>query len=101
LGLQGWGGTASARVLLWGHHLFGVLIDTQAAELQLSQTDAWSSAASLDELQHGLPKRLAILHTEAYKDLMGFFALCATNRGFHVETFTSLHRAVAWLTPEI
>jgi hypothetical protein len=79
---------------------FDIVLDTRKAESEMSVTDLWQLAAELsDNFRKAFSRsvRTAILCPEQRFDPAGFFALCAQNRGFQVNAFTSFADAYEWL----
>lgn len=75
----------------------GILIDTRKATPNLSTTDLWLLANHLASYGRTFHRKTAVLATQESSDLVGFFKLCANNRGFPVSTFTDYDEAMSWL----
>jgi len=78
----------------------GILIDTRKAQSRLSSSDLWYLAAQLSKLGKTFSRKTALLCPRERFDRVGFFALCAQNRGFLVNVFTSFEDAIEWLMAE-
>ena len=78
----------------------GILIDTRKAQSGLSASDLWYLAAQLSKLGEAFSRKTALLCPRERFDRVGFFALCAQNRGFLVNVFTSFEDAIEWLIAE-
>jgi len=78
----------------------GILIDTRKAESGMSSSDLWYLAAQLSKLGKSFSRKTALLCPRERFDRVGFFALCAQNRGFLVNVFTSFEDAIEWLMAE-
>jgi hypothetical protein len=76
---------------------FEVLIDTRRLVGSLSATDLWSLAEKLAKFRSSFARRTAILCPLEKFDRSRFFALCAENRGFNIQAFTSYEEAMEWL----
>ena len=82
---------------------YDVVLDTRKVQSEMSATDLWDLAAelsqSLTKVFAHLLKTVVICPVERF-DHAKFFALCAQNRGFRVQAFTSLHDAWEWLVAD-
>lgn len=78
----------------------GILIDTRKAQSGMSSSDLWYLAAQLSKLGQAFSRKTALLCPRERFDRVGFFALCAQNRGFLVNVFTSFEDAIEWLMSE-
>ena len=78
----------------------GILIDTRKAQSRMSASDLWYLAAQLSKLGEAFSRKTAVLCPRERFDRVGFFALCAQNRGFLVNVFTSFEDAIEWLMAE-
>lgn len=76
---------------------YEVLLDTRKTKSVMSITDLWYLAAELSNLGKAYYRKTAVLCPIENFDQAGFFALCATNRGFRVKAFTSFEEAIEWL----
>jgi len=76
---------------------YDIVLDTRRAHVQLSATELWYLAAELSNLRKPTSRRAAVLCPLRDFDTAAFFALCAQNRGFRVEAFTSFEDAMEWL----
>lgn len=76
---------------------FEVLVDTRRVTGSLSATDLWSLAEKLVRFRSSFAHRTAILCPLEKFDRSRFFALCAENRGFNIQAFTSYEEAMEWL----
>ena len=74
-----------------------ILIDTRNTEANMSASDLWHLAASLEERRRAFGGKTAVLCPTHRFDQAGFFALCAQNRGFRIRAFTSYEEAIEWL----
>lgn len=79
---------------------YDILLDTRQAQSELSVVDLWHLAA---ELNHHFcqavrrPIKTAVLCPPVRFNSAEFLALCAQNRGFQVNAFTSFELAYEWL----
>jgi hypothetical protein len=85
---------ASASAGLADHRIF---VDTRHVESVLSVGDLWYLASELSKGGKTYLKKTAVLCPLEAFDSAGFFAICAQNRGYPVEAFTSFEEAVEWL----
>ena len=76
---------------------FDILIDTRDAVSTLSATDLWFLADRLRKYPKAFAGRTAILCLDERFDHAAFFALCAENKGFEMQAFTSYEDAMNWL----
>jgi hypothetical protein len=76
---------------------YDVFLDVRKTQLELSIADLWYLASELSNLRKALSRKTAVLCPLEQFDYAGFFALCAQNRGFHVNAFTSFEAAIEWL----
>ena len=76
---------------------FEVLVDTRRVVGSLSATDLWTLAEKLARFRPSFARRIAILCPLEKFDHSRFFALCAENRGFNIQAFTSYEEAMEWL----
>ena len=74
-----------------------ILLDTRQAQSELSATDLWYLAAELISFRKALSRKTAVLCPRGRFDHAAFFALCAQNKGFRVQAFTSFEKAMEWL----
>ena len=74
-----------------------IILDTRKAQSAMSASDLWSLAAELSNLGKAFSRKTAIICPRERFDRVGFFALCAQNRGFLVNVFTSFEDAIEWL----
>jgi hypothetical protein len=65
-----------------------------------SPTDLWHLAAGLSRRHTAFPGKIAVLCRLSGSGQGAFFALCAQNRGFSVNAFTSFEDAFDWLTAD-
>jgi hypothetical protein len=78
---------------------FHILIDTRKAQSsKLSVVDLWHLAGELSDHGKAFLRKTAVLCPAERFDRAKFFALCAANRGFRVESFISFEEAMEWLT---
>jgi hypothetical protein len=77
---------------------FQIILDTRKAPSHLSVVDLWQLASELSEHGKAFQRKTAVLCPPERFDRAKFFALCAANRGFRVEAFTSFEEAIDWLT---
>ena len=76
---------------------YEVLVDTRRVTGSLSATDLWTLAQQLVRFRTTFAHRTAILCPLEKFDHSRFFALCAENRGFNIQAFTSYEEAIEWL----
>ena len=79
---------------------YDVVLDTRNARSELTVPDLWHLASTLSDSfrkAFSRPLKTAVLCPADRFDQAGFFALCAENRGFHVQAFTSVADAYEWL----
>jgi len=76
---------------------YEVLVDTRRVTGSLSATDLWTLAEKLAKFRENFAHRTAILCPLEKFDRSRFFALCAENRGFNIQAFTSYEEAMEWL----
>jgi hypothetical protein len=76
---------------------YDIILDTRKAQSELSANDLWYLAAELGEHREAFSRKAAILCPLERFDQAEFFALCAHNRGFQVNAFTSFGDAMEWL----
>lgn len=74
-----------------------ILLDTRQALSALSAADLWFLAAELISFRKALSRKTAVLCPLERFDHAAFFALCAQNKGFKVQAFTSFEKAMEWL----
>lgn len=74
-----------------------ILVDTRHAQVAMSITDLWYLASELSNSSKTFSRKTAVLCPLEGFDKAGFFALCAQNRGFPVNAFTSFEDAIEWL----
>jgi hypothetical protein len=79
---------------------YEILVDTRKAQSGMSVSDLWFLAAQLSKLGKAFSRKTAVLCPRERFDRVGFFALCAQNRGFLVNIFTSFEDAIEWLMAE-
>jgi len=79
---------------------YEIILDTREAQPEMSITDLWYLAAELSNLREAFSRKTAVLCPLEGFNHAGFFALCAQNRGFQVQPFTSFEDAINWLTQE-
>ena len=79
---------------------YNILIDTRKAQSKMSASDLWYLASQLNKLGKAFSRKTALLCPRERFDRAGFFALCAQNRGFLVNVFTSFEDAMEWLMAE-
>ena len=76
---------------------YEIILDTRKARSVMSAIDLWYLAAELSRLRETFSRKTAVLCPLEEFDQAEFFALCAKNRGFQVQAFTSLKDALEWL----
>ncbi len=76
---------------------FEVLVDTREVSGRLSANDLWALTEKLVRLRESFARRTAILCPLERFDHARFFALCAENKGFNIQAFTSYEDAMEWL----
>jgi len=74
-----------------------IILDTRKVQLAMSETDLWYLATELISHPKAFLRKMAVLCPLTDFNLAGFFALCAQNRGFNIQAFTSFEDAVEWL----
>lgn len=77
-----------------------ILIDTRKAQSRMSASTHRYLADQLRKLAKVFPRKTALLCPSERIDPARFFALCAKNRGFLVNVFTSFEDAIEWLMAE-
>ena len=85
---------ADASAGLEGFH---VLVDTRRVSEGLTATELWYLADRLAHYRRTFGNKTAILCPVERFDHSRFFALCAENKGFNVQAFTSYEDAMEWL----
>jgi len=79
---------------------YHIILDTRKAHSVISVTDLWYLAAELSnnfrKTNFRTPKTAVLCPLDRF-DYAEFFALCAQNRGFLVNAFTSFEDAYEWL----
>ena len=86
---------ASATATLDAHE---ILLDMRHARSELSASDLWHLAAELSRCPDAFPGKIAVVCRHSGQ--AAFFALCAQNRGFPVNAFTSFEDAVEWFSAD-
>ncbi len=79
---------------------YKIILDVRKTQSELSITDLYYLAAELNDLRKAFSRKTAVLCPLEGFDNAGFFALCAENRGFRINTFTSYEDAIEWLIEE-
>ena len=74
-----------------------IILDTRKAQSAMSASDLWALASELSKLGKAFSRKTAVICPRERFDRVGFFALCAQNRGFLVNVFTSFEDAMEWL----
>ena len=74
-----------------------LLIDTRRAHGMLGAADLWFLADRLVKYRGTFERKTAVLCPTEKFDRARFFALCAENKGFNVQAFTSYEDAMEWL----
>jgi hypothetical protein len=85
---------ADAGAGLEGYH---VLVDTRRTTGALTAVELWHLADKLAHYRRTFGNKTAILCPVEKFDHSRFFALCAENKGFNVQAFTSYEDAMEWL----
>ena len=85
---------AAATTPLINHQ---IILDTRKAQSEMTITDLYNLTLELSQHCQAFSQKLAVLCPRIRFDQIGFFALCAKNRGFQVQGFTSFEDAVEWL----
>ena len=78
---------------------FHVILDTRKAQSGLNETDLWYLASELSNKFREVsqsPRMAALCPLERFNQA-DFFALCAKNRGFNINAFTSFEDAYEWI----
>jgi hypothetical protein len=76
---------------------YDILLDTRKAHVRMNAIDLWHLAAELSKIYQPYNRKIAVLCPVEEFDNAAFFALCAQNRGFRVNAFTSFEDAIEWL----
>src|SRR5947207_15116561 len=76
---------------------YEVLVDIREVSGRLSASDIWMLTEKLVRLRESFARRTAILCPLERFDHARFFALCAENKGFNIQAFTSSEDAMEWL----
>jgi hypothetical protein len=76
---------------------YGIILDDRKAQLAMSINDLYRLAVELSNFRDAFSRKTAVLCPLEHFDQVGFFALCAQNRGFPVKAFTSFEDAIEWL----
>jgi hypothetical protein len=78
---------------------FHVILDTRKAQSGLNEIDLWYLASELSNSFREVAKspRMAVLCPVERFNQADFFALCAKNRGFNINAFTSFEDAYEWI----
>jgi hypothetical protein len=79
---------------------FHVLVDTRRVSGRLTAVELWHLADKLAHYRRTFGNKTAILCPMERFDHSRFFALCAENKGFNVQAFTSYEDAMEWLLAE-
>ncbi len=79
---------------------YKIILDVRKTQSELSITDLYYLAAELNDLRKAFSRKTAVLCPLEGFDNAGFFALCAENRGFRINAFTSYEDAIEWLIEE-
>jgi hypothetical protein len=77
---------------------YEILLDTRKAQVQIPVPDLWHLARELGNLGKAFCQKTAVLCPAERFDDAAFFTLCAENRGFRIQAFTSFEDAIDWLT---
>jgi hypothetical protein len=77
---------------------YRILLDARKAQIQIPVADLWHLARELSNLGEAFHQKTAVLCPAERFDDAAFFALCAQNRGFRIQAFTSFEDAIDWLT---
>ena len=80
---------------------YAALLDLRGAEGYATTADLYELACLLNEHRESFRNKLALLvpdHDSKRFANAEFFSLCAGNRGFKVEVFTSFEDAMGWLS---
>ena len=79
-----------------------IILDLRKAEPLLSVTEIWILATELRNLLKSFNGRTAVLLAPGRRlDLASFFVLCAQNRGFKINAFTSYEDTIEWLIADV
>ena len=76
------------------------LLDARAAHGDLSMADLYHLAGVFQAMGFRRDHRLAILHRKG-GEKAGFFATCASNRGWNVQAFDEFEQAMEWFSTEL
>jgi hypothetical protein len=74
-----------------------ILVDTRRARVTMSIADLWYLTAELSNFGKAFLRKTAVICPLERFDQAGFFALCAQNRGYPINAFTSFEDAIEWL----
>ena len=85
---------ADASAGLEGFH---VLVDTRRVTGSLTAVELWHLADRLAHYRRTFGNKTAIICPVERFDHSRFFALCAENKGFNVQAFTTYEDAMEWL----
>ncbi len=77
---------------------YGILVDTRRTQVEIPVVGLWQLAVELSKLHMAFSRKTAVLCPGEHFDHAAFFALCAQNRGFKVNAFTSFEDAIEWLS---
>ncbi len=77
---------------------YGILVDTRRTQMEIPVVGLWQLAVELAKLHMAFSRKTAVLCPSEHFDHAAFFALCAQNRGFKVNAFTSFEDAIEWLS---
>ena len=76
---------------------YEILVDIRDVSGRLSASDLFSLAEQLVRYRETFARRTAVLCPVERFDHTRFFALCAENKGFNIQAFTSYEDAMEWL----
>jgi len=76
---------------------YEILVDTRHAHSELTALDLWQLVIEIYNFRQPFARKTAVLCPIERFNNAEFFALCAQNRGFLVNGFTSFEDAIEWL----
>ena len=74
-----------------------IIIDARKAQPEMSVNELYSLAVELSNWRAAFSRNTAVLGPIEHFDEAAFFALCAQNRNFPIQAFTSFEEAIEWL----
>jgi hypothetical protein len=77
------------------------LLDVREVYSTLKLVDVYSLVSAFHTMGFRREHRLAILHRYSASERAEFFAMCASERGWHVRAFDTYEEALEWFGTEI